>query len=701
MNFYAFSASVALIFTTAVGLIVWRKADDRALGMRFGLVSFSICLWVLGCLGESSLPHQYAYLFDLILYTGACLAPSLYLHFLLTFTNSYDLRKKILFLAYAGTAFFLFLNWIPSLRPLFIKEVVRGYDYRSIAVPASLWYVFMGLYTACVSYCVFILWKFMQVSKAAKRNQVKYFLLAYFILVTGGTMYFSLVLNVSVPPIDNFFTISYGLIMSYAILRYRLWDLRLLLRDATKYLLSSGLTGLICFGAILILTGSTRIGLVVFGMCLLVPFIQSKFASWITTLRIHSGVADPKRIERIHTLSDRIKESGYKLFDLAETVTQISRDEFPIDKCAVLVLEHDKNVFQVEGQIGFSKRFIEPIDASDKLIDYLGQTKKVLVKSEAEAFLKESFATIAPAFDHLEAEVIAPLIVLDRVSGLLAFGPKTDGQPFFVSDVNRLNDIVTETSTALRYVLAVSRAAKETMNRAHTLNQSLKPLTSGMEFLIRRASKNGTDANLERVVPRIEKAMKKLGEFLNFLLQDSRIADEALRDKYPLAPVSIEKIVADGIGSYDISIREKNIALNRELSGCEGIQLMGHAADLRSVFEILISNALRYTPDGGIMEIKGKKENGNYRIEFTNEGDVIPEQHLKDIFTDRFQIKNGKEGTGGIGLSNATHIMQMHKGSISAENSRIPVGVKFILLFPLLLGITENGNANTERREQV
>ncbi|MCG3204845.1 MAG: Adaptive-response sensory-kinase SasA [Elusimicrobia bacterium] len=638
---------------------------------------------MLGCLGESYFDHKYAYAFDLILYTGACLAPSFYLHFLLTFTNTYQKRKRILFLSYSGSAFFLILNWIPALRPWFIKEVIRGFDYRSIAEPATLWYVFTGLYTACVSYCVFILWQFMQQSKAAKRNQVKYFLLAYFILVTGGTLYFSLVLDINAPPIDNFFTISYGLIMSYAILRYRLWDLRLLFREATKYLLSSGLTGLACFGAILILTGSSRIGVVVFGMCLIVPLIQSRIYEWITTLRIHSGVADPKRIERIRTLSDRIKEAGYKIFDLAETVTQISRDEFPTNQCAVLILEHDKNIFQVEGQIGLSKRIVDPIEASDPLIKYLEAHKQVLVKSEAEGFLdKDAYAQIEATFNRLEAEVIAPLIVLDRVSGLLTLGVKTDGHPYFVSDINRLNIIVTETSTALRYVLAVSRAAKETINWAHTLNQSLKPLNSGVDFLVRRASQNGMDSGLERVVPRIEKTMKKLGEFLNFLLQDSRIADEALRDKYELIPIDIDKIISEGLGSHEISIKEKRISLTKDLRDLDLTNLLGHSGDLKSVFEILISNALRYTPEDGSIQVVGKRENGNYRIEFTNEGDTIPEEHLQNIFKERFQIKNGKEGMGGLGLSNALRIIQMHKGNIFAENSQNPLGARFILEIP-------------------
>jgi len=310
MNFYAFSALVALAFTTSVALIVWTKADNKPLGMRFGLVGFSVCLWVLGCFGESFFNYKYAYAFDRILYTGATLAPCLYLHFLLTFTNMINQRKKALLISYLGSFFFLIFNWVPLLRPWFIKEVIMGYDYRSIAVPAKLWYIFMFLYTLCVTYCVFILWKYMKQSAASKRNQVKYFLLAYIILIIGGTLYFTLVFRINVPPIDNFFTIAYGLIMSYAILRYRLWDLRLLFREATRYLISAGLLALVCFGVMLILTRSTRISAIVFGISLIIPLLHSRIYRWITTLRIQSGLVDPKVSKKVHTISDRIKESG-------------------------------------------------------------------------------------------------------------------------------------------------------------------------------------------------------------------------------------------------------------------------------------------------------------------------------------------------------------------------------------------------------
>ena len=176
---------------------------------------------------------------------------------------------------------------------------------------------------------------------------MKYFLLAFMGLCVAGTLYFLLVMNINAPPIDNFFTISYGLLMAFAILRYRLWDLRLLLREATKYLISSGLIGILCFGAILVLTGNSYIGLIVFGLCLFMPFVHSKTYAWITTLRVRSGVEDPKRVDKIKTLADRIKEAGYKISDLAVNVTQICLDEFPAEKCAMLVYEHDKGAFEL------------------------------------------------------------------------------------------------------------------------------------------------------------------------------------------------------------------------------------------------------------------------------------------------------------------------------------------------------------------
>src|ERR1700687_4434704 len=87
MNFYASSALVALFFTTIIGTFTWLKAHDRAIGRQFGLVSLSIALWVLGCFGESYASQRWAIIFDVILYAGACVAPTLFLHFLLIFSE--------------------------------------------------------------------------------------------------------------------------------------------------------------------------------------------------------------------------------------------------------------------------------------------------------------------------------------------------------------------------------------------------------------------------------------------------------------------------------------------------------------------------------------------------------------------------------------------------------------------------------------
>lgn len=235
MNTYATTAFLALIFNTSVGLLVWIKSSDRRLGKYFGLVSLNVSFWILGCLGQSYFKEKYSYMSDVILYTGATLAPTLYLHFLLTFTDSVEKLKKTLRTCYTVSFIFLSLNWIPFARVFFIPKITHRYEYRTIAEPGPLWFVFIILYSICAGYCILLLWRFLKTSTGYKRNQVKYFLFSFLALCIGGTMYFSLVIGINLPPIDNVFTMTYGLIMTYSILRHKLMDFSIVMRWGLAY----------------------------------------------------------------------------------------------------------------------------------------------------------------------------------------------------------------------------------------------------------------------------------------------------------------------------------------------------------------------------------------------------------------------------------------------------------------------------------
>ncbi|WP_400077422.1 two-component regulator propeller domain-containing protein [Winogradskyella sp. R77965] len=110
---------------------------------------------------------------------------------------------------------------------------------------------------------------------------------------------------------------------------------------------------------------------------------------------------------------------------------------------------------------------------------------------------------------------------------------------------------------------------------------------------------------------------------------------------------------------------------------------------LERVFYNLISNAFRYTPHGGTIVVRVKKENENIIIQVEDSGVGISEENHKKIFDRFFEVatnnqpdKNYNKGTG-IGLSIAKNIVDLHKGNIKVRNNEGGKGSIFSVALPL------------------
>jgi signal transduction histidine kinase len=117
--------------------------------------------------------------------------------------------------------------------------------------------------------------------------------------------------------------------------------------------------------------------------------------------------------------------------------------------------------------------------------------------------------------------------------------------------------------------------------------------------------------------------------------------------------------------------------------GPKPLPVMGNPDRLRQVIGNLISNAIKYSPQGGIIEISAEAENGSVRVEVRDEGMGIPPSQQPQIFTKFFRgdaAASGITGTG-LGLAVSRDIIESHGGRIgftSAEGE----GTTFFVELP-------------------
>jgi two-component system phosphate regulon sensor histidine kinase PhoR len=112
--------------------------------------------------------------------------------------------------------------------------------------------------------------------------------------------------------------------------------------------------------------------------------------------------------------------------------------------------------------------------------------------------------------------------------------------------------------------------------------------------------------------------------------------------------------------------------------------LLGDDQELYSAFGNLVSNAVRYTPDGGKITVQWFDDVGEVIFCVTDTGPGIAEEHLPRL-TERFyridRSRSRDTGGTGLGMAIVNHVMSRHHGQLKIE-STLGVGSRFYLIFP-------------------
>ena len=101
------------------------------------------------------------------------------------------------------------------------------------------------------------------------------------------------------------------------------------------------------------------------------------------------------------------------------------------------------------------------------------------------------------------------------------------------------------------------------------------------------------------------------------------------------------------------------------------LAVIGNPDRLRQVIGNLISNAIKYSPQGGVVEVSADRENGSVRVEVRDEGMGIPLSQQPQIFTKFFRgdaAASGITGTG-LGLAVSRDIVESHGGRIGFKSA--------------------------------
>lgn len=121
----------------------------------------------------------------------------------------------------------------------------------------------------------------------------------------------------------------------------------------------------------------------------------------------------------------------------------------------------------------------------------------------------------------------------------------------------------------------------------------------------------------------------------------------------------------------------KGVQFSVDFKGCRA-PVVADPRRLKQILYNLLSNAVRYTPDGGLVTLKARSDEATIEISVTDEGRGIKEEHLVQLF----QPLKQQRGMG-IGLALAKELVELHGGRIWAESEGAGKGATFTFALPL------------------
>ena len=211
------------------------------------------------------------------------------------------------------------------------------------------------------------------------------------------------------------------------------------------------------------------------------------------------------------------------------------------------------------------------------------------------------------------------------------------------------------------------------------------------------------EANMERAVETIYRNAKSQSQLVADLLDVSRIISGKLR--LDVRTVDLIYIVNAAIDSIRPASEAKGIRLQTILDPAAG-PISGDADRLQQIVWNLLTNAVKFTPKGGKIQVRVQRIDSHVEIIVSDSGIGISKEFLPYVF-DRFRQADGSttriHGGLGLGLSIVRQLVDLHGGSASVESEGEGKGATFTITLPFVgvINQKETESANPTPGEEI
>jgi signal transduction histidine kinase len=724
MNFYAVSALINAITSLSLGLFVFLKNKRKSVNNTFVLLSLAVFVWsIFYFLWQISGDPDSALLYTRLLSIGSLFVPIFYLHWVLSFLEIKDKKSNIiLFLGYIVS--FIFLSF--SFSPLFIKGVEKILIFDFWPKAGILYSIYLLVsYTGLVGYGLINLLKSYRTSEGLKRYQIRYIIFGTIIGFLGGATNFFLWYDIKILPVGNVIVSLYVFILFYAMIKYRLMDIRVVARKVFIYFGIAAFTyGFFyfliwlygyAFGGIFS-TAAYLLGIIMAPLFVIFFYRMDEGLKNFANRYLFVSLYNYQ--ETINKMIDEL--AGYIDLDkIVNLIVDTIEKTMQLDRAGVFLTntEGDYQIFKINDSNDVS------LVHNNFLIKHLLKTKKPLVREEL-ALLSENSTVESEKTNYwklyqymveIKAFLCLPLIVNKKLIGIIVLGSKISGDPYTKEDIDLLNVLSKQAGITIENALQYKQIQEFGKTLQEKVDEQTKDITEKSMYLqelltmksdfLRVVShqlntplsiirgyfsmvKDG-DYELDKALPIIEDGLMRIINTVSDFYDAYKLEGEKMKMEPRKTDITavVDRLVEEKKKLQ--YAKDRKLKISVESPEFKVPDVWCDSGKITHVISNILDNAVFYTYKGSITVFYELVNNDYLKINVKDTGSGVSEKDRSRIFQKFSRGTNASSmhpDGSGIGLYISKKIVEGNGGEIVFESEGENKGTTFSFTIPVYKG---------------
>ena len=695
MNIAALASLLLALTCYSLAIFILKNAKSQ-LHRLWALFNISVGFWGTGIfLASISNAAEQAFRYWQLAHYGGFFVSVFFFHVVYSYC---ELRnKKFLFFCYVQAAMFSILNAF-GITGYKVAYAFNSLYYIKIETPL---YLFITIFWfAPVIYGHLLLYQSYKQSVGLRRNQLKYLFASMIIGFSGGAQHFFPVYGIDIYPYGNFLISIYTLIASYAIFKHHLLDIEFVIRRAAVF------AGLFAF-----LYGIFSIFTIIGQRVFEHAFGWNAWISLIPTILIIIFALRPLEDFLTNATERYLFQKRYDYRDLLKTFTsqvltvlelQVLLDRtveglcriIKLESCGVLIWNEEQQLYQIKSATGIPN-INTRVTKDSLLIYFLNISGGHLYQMSDSKFMNNEL--LANEFKALNAVLCLPIMLNERLIGIITLGRKKSGEDFSTDDIDVLTSLARTEAIAISNAqlfqelsaTQAEAAQKEKMAVVGTLaaginHEICNPLGIARGqcemFLLNFRDGIYKDVSekelVEKCVVIFDKVINEVDRATGITKRLSSFAKPS--KKFEIGEVKIAHSINEVLAILGYELRLDNIQVMANIPP----DIPSLLCDKKQIEEIIfniVRNAAQAITGRGSISITAHEQGNRIAVDIEDTGSGIPPDKINQIFNPFYTTKAPGKGTG-LGLFIVKQIVERNRGTIAVK-SELGKGTKFTLSF--------------------